>query len=96
MEIFNPIDLSSPEGHGVHRDLATLSYVTVSEKRGNFEQNKNFEFLASNCSTHYIGIQNLQGGLAENVLGIIVLNLNYGCLTATETVFAVCCMMHQP
>ena len=24
-------------------------YVTVSEKRGNFEQNKNFEFLVSHC-----------------------------------------------
>ena len=37
-----------------------------------------------------LGIQNLQGGLAENVSRIIVLNLNYGCLTAT-----VCCMMHN-
>ena len=43
-----------------------------------------------------LSIQNLQGGLAENGSRIIVLNLNCGCLTATETVFAVCCMMHQP
>ena len=46
--------------------------------------------------SYILGIQNLQGGLAENVSRIIVLNLNYGCFTATETVFAVRCMMHQP
>ena len=41
-----------------------------------------------------LGIQILQGGLAENVSRIIVLNLNYGCLTATETC-SLCCLLHD-
>ena len=34
--------------------LAPMKMILRTEKRGNFEQNKNFEFLVSNCSTHDI------------------------------------------
>ena len=41
-----------------------------------------------------LGIQNLQGGLAENVnTRIIVLNLNYGCLNCYRD--SLCCLLHD-
>ena len=50
--------------------------VTVSEKRGNFDQNNSFEFMVSNCSPHYREYNGIRINSVPNIF-VLVLIISY-------------------